>query len=84
MALALDMDMKFSTTARNKNAARDIEAAKRTELAMGLSGLAAPTLAEFSIRFLNSLPGRVSRRVPADVCILPPWPSGRIRRPSKL
>jgi integrase len=46
----------FPRSPANKNQARTIESTKRTE---GLLGIA-PTLAEFSIRFINSLPRRVS------------------------
>ncbi len=53
---------QFSTKMRSKHQARSIEAAKRTDLVKGLSGLSAPTLNEFSERFINSLPGRVSRQ----------------------
>ena len=53
---------QFSTKARNKNAARAIESAKRTDLAKGIAGLTAPTLNEFSARFLESLPARVSKQ----------------------
>ena len=53
---------QFSTKARNKNAAREIEAAKRTELAKGLAGLTAPTLDDFATRFINALPSRVSKQ----------------------
>jgi integrase len=52
---------QFSTKAWNKNAARTIESAQRTELAKGRVGLTAPTLNEFATRFINSLPGQVSK-----------------------
>jgi hypothetical protein len=52
----------FTTRTSNKNTARSIEAAKRTELVKGIAGLSAPTLEEFSARFINSLPGRVSKQ----------------------
>jgi integrase len=51
---------QFSTKVRNKNVARTIEAAKRTELAKGRVGLRAPTLNDFATRFLNSMPKQVS------------------------
>src|SRR5437773_1732241 len=52
---------QFSTKCRQKNAARAIEAAKRTDIAKGLVGLSAPTLTTFATRFVNSLPGRVAK-----------------------
>jgi len=52
----------FTTRSRNKNEARSIEAAKRTELVKGLVGLSSPTFADFSGRFISSLPGRVARQ----------------------
>jgi integrase len=55
------VEHQFSTKARNKNAARAIEAAKRTDIAKGLVGLSAPTLTTFATRFINSLPGRVAK-----------------------
>jgi integrase len=47
---------------RSKHQARAIEAAKRTDLVKGLAGLSAPTLNEFVTRFVNALPGRVSKQ----------------------
>jgi len=49
----------FTTRTSNKNTARSVEAVKRTELVKGLVGLTAPTLQDFSTRFINSLDGRV-------------------------
>jgi integrase len=51
---------QFSTKARNKNVARGIESVKRTELAQGRAGLTAPTLVDFSNRFLDSLRARLT------------------------
>jgi hypothetical protein len=53
---------QFSTKMRSKHQARAIEAAKRTDLVKGLAGLSAPTLNEFVTRFVNALPGRVSKQ----------------------
>lgn len=52
---------QFSTKARDKNTARSVEAARRTELVKGRVGLSAPRLSDFAPRFINSLPGRVSK-----------------------
>ena len=51
---------QFTTHTTNKNLARTVEANKRTDIIKGLVKLTAPTLREFGIRFLESLPGRVA------------------------
>ena len=55
---------QFSTRTTNKNKARSVEAAFRTEKEKGRDGLGltAPTLSEFSTQFINSLPGRVAKQ----------------------
>jgi len=53
---------QFTTGTANKNTARSIEAAKRTDILKGNVGLSAPTLEDFAERFINSLPGRVSKQ----------------------
>ena len=55
---------QFSTKTTNKNTARSVEAAYRTEKLKGSDGLglSAPTLSEFTAQFLNSLPGRVAKQ----------------------
>ncbi|MGH9497794.1 MAG: tyrosine-type recombinase/integrase [Terriglobales bacterium] len=50
---------QFSTKKTNKNEARRVEAEKRNELAKGIGTV--PTLEIFSIRFVSSLPARVSK-----------------------
>lgn len=52
---------RFSTKTAHKNSARGIEAAWRTDMAKGRAGLTSPTLSNFATRFLNYLPGRVSK-----------------------
>jgi integrase len=52
----------FTTRTANKNTARSIEAAKRTELVKGLAGLTSPTLNSFSTRFINAMVPRVSKQ----------------------
>ena len=59
---------QFSTKMRSKNQARSVEASKRTDLVKGLAGLSAPTLLDFSARFINSLPGRVSKQTYSFYC----------------
>jgi integrase len=53
---------QFTTRSNNKNVARQLEAAKRTDLVKGNAGLTAPTLNTFATRFINSLFGRVSKQ----------------------
>src|SRR2546430_14669704 len=53
---------QFTTRTENKNVARQIESAKRTDLVRGNAGLTAPTLNTFTTRFINSLYGRVSKQ----------------------
>lgn len=52
---------QFSTKATSKHTARQVEAARRTDLVKGRAGLRAPTLFDFSKQFINSLTDRVSK-----------------------
>lgn len=53
---------QFSTKTTNKNTARSVEAAYRTDKLKGTGRLSAPTLSEFSAQFTKSLPGRVAKQ----------------------
>jgi len=55
--------MQRSTGCANKNDARDVEAVWKADIAKGAVGIfKPPTLDEFSVRFINYLPTRVSKR----------------------